>query len=96
MLGGLDYHSITTHVKRLLLGNALAVPLVQVLDSVAALKALPVPAGAVTYLVRGFAAAGDGGGGFYWWDATSATADDGGTIIQLSTGGAGRFKRLFV
>lgn len=93
MLGGLDYRSIAAHVKRLLLGNA--VPLVQVVDSTNALKALPVPGGAVTYMVRGFAEVGDGGGGFYWWDAGDTTADDGGSVIQLSAGGDGRFRKLF-
>lgn len=68
---------------------------IQVLDSIAALKALSAPAGAVTYLVRGFAAAGDGGGGFYFWKAADVTADDGGTVIQLDAGGNGRFNRLF-
>lgn len=68
---------------------------VQVVDTIAVLKALSAPSSAVTYLVRGYAAVQDGGGGFYWWDAASGTADDGGTVIQLNAGGAGRFKKLF-
>lgn len=64
-------------------------------DTIAALKALPVPTASVTYLVRGFAAAGDGGGGFYWWNTTDTTADNGGTVIQLNAGGNGRFNKLF-
>lgn len=90
MLGGLDFHSILALFAR-------ATPLlgVGVLDSIAALKALPVPGAPVTYLVRGFAAAGDGGGGFYWWNAADVTADNGGTVIQLNAGGAGRFNKLF-
>lgn len=78
--------------------GAVGVPVetvIQVVDSIAQLKALGAPGGAVTYLVRGFAAAGDGGGGFYYWDAVSVTADDGGMVIQLNAGGAGRFKKLF-
>jgi hypothetical protein len=90
MLGGLDFHSILAFFIR-------AAPVVSlgVLDSIAALKALPVPNVPATYLVRGFAAAGDGGGGFYWWNAADVTADNGGTIIQLNAGGNGRFNKLF-
>ena len=66
----------------------------QALDSIAALKALAAPATSVTYLVRGFTAAGDGGGGFYWWNAADNTADNGGTVIQLNAGGVGRFNKL--
>lgn len=69
--------------------------LVQVLDTIALLKALAVPAAAVTYLVRGFGALGDGGGGFYYWKAGDVTADDGGRVLQLNVGGAGRFNKLF-
>lgn len=68
---------------------------VQVLSTIAALKALATPGSDLTYLVRGYAASGDGGGGFYWWDAASGAADDGGTIIQLDSLVAGRFKKLF-
>lgn len=69
--------------------------LVQVIDTIALLKALAVPAVPVTYIVRGFAAKGDGGGGFYHWDSADVTADNGGTVIQLNVGGAGRFVKLF-
>lgn len=75
--------------------KASKVDIIQVVDTMAALKALTAPGSTVTYLVRGYAALGDGAGGFYWWDAASTTADDGGTIIELDAGGNGRFKRLF-
>lgn len=64
-------------------------------DSIAALKALTVPANPSTVIVRGFAAAGDGGGGIYYWNSTSVVADDGGTTIALNSGGVGRFIKLF-
>lgn len=82
----------------ILSAGAVGVPIesvIQVLDTIAQLKALAVPGSAVTYLVRGFAAAGDGGGGFYWWKAADVTADNGGTILQLNAGGNGRFNKLF-
>lgn len=70
-------------------------PSVQVVDSIAALKALAGPSGAITVMVRGYAAIGDGGGGFYWWNSADMTADNGGTVIQLNAGGTGRFNKLF-
>lgn len=70
-------------------------PSVWVIDSVAALKGLAAPAGAITCLVRGYAAVGDGGGGFYWWNAADVTPDNAGTVIQLNAGGNGRFNKLF-
>lgn len=66
-----------------------------IVDSIAVLKSILTPAAALTYIVRGFAAVGDGGGGFYWWNAADVTADNGGTVIQLNIGGAGRFNKLF-
>lgn len=70
-------------------------PSVLVIDTMAALKAMGVPAGAITCLVRGYAAIGDGGGGYYWWNAADVTPDDAGTVIQLNAGGNGRFNKLF-
>ncbi|TAK84359.1 MAG: hypothetical protein EPO20_14830 [Betaproteobacteria bacterium] len=90
MLGGLDFRSLRALFALETQRNGIGV-----VDSVAALKAMAKPSGKATYLVRGFATAGDGGGGFYWWDSADATADDGGTIIQLDAGGVGRFKKLF-
>lgn len=78
--------------------GAVGVPVetvVQIVGTVAQLKAVAAPGAAVAYLVLGFAAAGDGGGGFFWWNAADVAADNGGTILQLTAGGAGRFNRLF-
>ena len=69
--------------------------IVQVVDTVALLKALAAPSSAVTYLVRGYLAANDGGGGTFRWNSADAAADDGGTKFQLNAGGNGRFERLF-
>lgn len=69
--------------------------LFQILDSIAALKLVGIPLVNTLYVVRGFAAVGDGGGGFYYWSAADVTADNGGTIIQLTAGGNGRFNKLF-
>lgn len=71
------------------------VSLIQVVDTVAALKALAAPSSALTYLVRGYYAAGDGGGGFWRWASASAATANNGTIIQLDAGGAGRFLRVY-
>lgn len=58
-----------------------------VVDSIAALKALP-KAGIQKAFVTGYYAAGDGGGGQYWYDSTDTTSsDNGGTIIVAADGG---------
>jgi hypothetical protein len=64
-------------------------------DTIAALKALALPASALVYLVRGYSAVGDGGGGLFVWSAASAVADNGGTILQRAAGGAGRWIRIY-
>jgi hypothetical protein len=66
-----------------------------VVDTIALLKAKNAPGNKHTVIVLGFAAAGDGGGGLYFWNAADVTADNGGTIIQLNAGGNGRFNKLF-
>lgn len=68
---------------------------VQVVATIAALKARNSPTNPVAVLVLGYAAAGDGGGGLYWWNSADVAADNTGTIIQLNAGGAGRFNKLF-
>jgi hypothetical protein len=45
-------------------------------------------------IVEGYYASGDGGGGVYWWDGASSTSDNGGTILQPTAGGTGRWKLL--
>lgn len=64
-----------------------------VVNTIAALKAL-APGAYATVLVLGYAAAGDGGTGTFWWNAADNTADNGGTIIQPNAGGVGRWNRL--
>jgi hypothetical protein len=71
------------------------VSLIQVVDTLAALKALAAPSAAVTYLTRGYYAAGDGGGGFFRWNSVDASTANNGVIVQLDVGGAGRFNRLY-
>lgn len=58
-----------------------------VIDSIAALKALP-KAGIQKAFVTGYYAAGDGGGGQYFLDlADTVSADNGGTIVVAADGG---------
>ena len=63
-------------------------------DSIASLKAISVSGltNNQAVSVLGYYAAGDGGGGTFYYDSASATADNGGTVIQPTTG-AGRWKR---
>lgn len=51
--------------------------------------------GAILVVAKGCVTAGDGAGGLFYWDASSTELDDGGTIIQPSVAGAGRWKRIF-
>lgn len=71
------------------------VSLMQVVDTVAALRALAIPAGVTQYRLRGYYAAGDGGGGFFYWSAGSSAADDGGAVIRPSSlPASGRWLRI--
>lgn len=65
-------------------------------SSIAAIKALTV-ANFVTgssVNVLGYYAAGDGGGGLFYYNSASVGADNGGTVIQPTTG-AGRWLRSY-
>jgi hypothetical protein len=80
-----------------LVGSVTSLPDVSVslvVDTVAQLKALAAPSSALTYLVRGYYAAGDGGGGVFRWNSADATTDNGGTVVQLNAGGVGRWNRV--
>ncbi len=44
--------------------------------------------------VRGYYAAGDGGGGNFYWSDTAISADNGGTIIKVTSVTTGRWKRI--
>lgn len=65
-------------------------------DSIASLKAISVSGltNNQAVSVLGYYAAGDGGGGLFYYDSASATADNGGTVIQPTTG-TGRWKRVY-
>ena len=68
--------------------------IVQVVDTIAALKAIANPSGEITYQVRGYTAAGDGGGGLFRFVAGSSSTANDGTIIA-PTVGTGRWFRIF-
>jgi hypothetical protein len=61
--------------------------------TVAALRALTVPDGAITVFVRGYASALDGGEGVFVYDSSSSATDNVGTIVAPDSG-SGRWKRL--
>jgi hypothetical protein len=81
----------TAAAVRLLLGG---VP--QVVTTMAGLKALTGTNLAGSVVMLGFYTAGDLGGGVFTWNAADATADNGGTIIQPTSGGVGRWNRLII
>jgi hypothetical protein len=66
-------------------------------DTVAALRALPLPpASGRTIQLDGYYANGDGGGGQFRWDAANTGADNAGTVIKpTAAGAAGRWLREF-
>ncbi len=68
---------------------------IQVVDTIAQLKALP--GGSSNYVqVGGYYAAGDGGGGYFRWLSTSTAADDAGvTITPSSLPASGRWIRVY-
>ncbi|WP_298751812.1 hypothetical protein [uncultured Arcobacter sp.] len=45
--------------------------------------------------VLGYYTEGDGGGGTFHWNPDNTDADNGGTIIQRTAGGDGRFERVY-
>lgn len=69
---------------------------VQRVVNVAALKA--ITASTLTnndiYTTEGYTTAGDGGFGTYRWNSSDTTTDNAGTVIQLNSGGTGRFNLL--
>lgn len=69
--------------------RAQSVPSIQKVDSMAALRALPIPTGSDSGQVelRGYDTVGDGGGGLFSWDATSAYVAPTGTT--MNTAGTG-------
>jgi hypothetical protein len=65
-------------------------------NSIASLKAISVSGltNNQEVSVLGYYAAGDGGGGTFYYDSASVEADNGGTVIQPTTG-TGRWKRVY-
>ena len=60
----------------------------QMVNSIAALRALLKTSASKYAFATGYYAAGDGGGGNYWYDSTDTTsADNGGTVIVATDGG---------
>lgn len=61
--------------------------------NIAALKAAPKPeaGAAATVETEGYLSPGDGGGNTFFWSASSNEADNGGTVIAPTAGGAGRW-----
>lgn len=75
-------------------GSVVGGNIVQV-ATIAALKALTVPAANTLIYVRGYFADRDGGEGFFLYNSTSTLADNGGTYIAPTTG-SGRYLRQMV
>lgn len=69
---------------------------VQVVDTIAALKALTVATivNKSMYFVRGYSSAGDGGGGLFKWNSSDSSTDNVGTIVA-PTVGSGRWNRVY-
>lgn len=63
--------------------------------TITALRLFAVPVTTSYVFMRGYLLAGDGGEGFFVWNATSTTADNGGTIIQVSGVATGRWTRVY-
>jgi Pectate lyase superfamily protein len=53
------------------------------------------PSAGDTALLLGYGAKGDGGGGDFYWDSASTATPNGGTIVQPSGGGTGRWFRVY-
>lgn len=62
--------------------------------SLVTLKALAGLSDGQQVVLLGYYAPGDGGGGLFFWDASNTATDNGGTVIQLTAGGTGRFCRV--
>jgi len=62
--------------------------------NVVALKLVAAPVANSIYMTDGYSTAGDGGSGMYFWNAADARADNGGSILQLTAGGVGRFNLI--
>ena len=63
--------------------------------TVTALKLVAAPVAGALYTTQGYYAVADGGAAFYFWNASDARADNGGTILQLTAGGVGRWNLIY-
>jgi hypothetical protein len=69
-----------------------ALPVNSITTSIATLKAL-TPRSNSCVVVLGYTISNDGGGGRFCWNAAVGATDNGGTIIQQTAGGTGRWIR---
>jgi len=68
--------------------------IVSVVANIAALRALAVAGTDLTPIfVEGYYTSGDGGGGAFVWESANVSADNGGTIIQVTGVTTGRYVR---
>jgi len=75
-------------------GAALVANAVARVDSIASLRALPVPSRKTVVYVEGYYTPNDGGGSAFLWVPSSTNADNGGTVIQPNSLPAnGRWER---
>lgn len=75
--------------------NATGLPTDGAVSTIAALKALTITSTTTNtaVYVNGYYASGDGGGGWFYFNSASSATDNGGTIIQ-PTSGSGRWLRI--
>lgn len=72
------------------------VQIVDPLESTAELRAISyTPDDGDVVTVTGYYTPGDGGGGQFYWDAASVLADNGGTIIKVTSITTGRWLRIY-
>lgn len=65
-------------------------------DSIATLRALPIPTSNYSVMhVLGYYVPGDVGGGVFFWDNSATDPDDNGMVIQPTAGGIGRWRRTW-
>lgn len=91
---------ITAALPLVLAGSQMQLPSVPAeivtelsVSTLAALKALTTRPSVVTML--GHTTAGDGGGGSFGWEAGATDTPNDGTIVQCTSGPAGRYKRIY-
>jgi hypothetical protein len=66
---------------------------VENIDALRAIRNTAAPDKKIVF-VRGYYTAGDGGGGNFYWSDTATSADNGGTIIKVTSVITGRWKRI--